>query len=50
MPILIYRATVDLLTARLAEPELDYGDEEPPPDVREIMNIVLPRLSRGDAE
>ena len=42
------RPTVDLLTAYLAE--LDYGDEEPPSDVREIMNIVLPRLPTGDAE
>ena len=36
------RSTVDLLTAYLAD--LDYGDSEPPPDVREIMSIVIPRL------
>jgi hypothetical protein len=37
---------VDLLTAYLAD--LDYGDEDPPADVAEIMRLVIPRDVSGD--
>src|SRR6266567_963063 len=36
--------TFELLTAYLRESAKDYGDAEPPVDVREIMNILRNRL------
>jgi hypothetical protein len=37
-------STFELLTAYLRESAKDYGDSEPPVDVREIMNILRDRL------
>jgi ribosomal 50S subunit-associated protein YjgA (DUF615 family) len=37
-------STFELLTAYLRESAKDYGDNEPPVDVREIMNILRDRL------
>lgn len=42
------RATVDLLTSYLTT--VDYGDEEPPADVAEIMSVVIPRGRRRSAD
>jgi hypothetical protein len=36
-------STFELLTAYLRESAEDYGDSEPPADVREIMNILRDR-------
>ncbi len=39
----------ELLQAHLRERIGDYGDAEPPVDVREIMDMVLIRSSKNDA-
>jgi len=36
----------ELLTAYLRENPTDYGDREPPADVREIMSIIREKLER----
>ena len=46
------RPTVDLLTAYLTT--VDYGDDDPPADVAEIMSVVIPQnrpqSSDGEAQ
>lgn len=42
------RPVVDLLTAYLSD--VEYGDDEPPLDVREIMRIVVPIIPGENKE
>jgi hypothetical protein len=40
----------ELLQAYLRAGNIDYGDDEPPIDIREIMNILRSRLGEPDAQ
>ncbi len=39
----------ELLQAYLREADIDYGDSEPPIDIKEIMSVLRSRLERSDA-
>jgi len=39
----------ELLQAYLRAGNIDYGDEEPPIDVREIVNLLRNKLEKSDA-